>query len=108
MKNKEFLKTIRSGDIVIQRHSLLEHPTERQMLVKDVRDNIIEIAPLEIPKETESLLRALGLPGDEQILCTHFSVVTGGVIDLNLGLDGHEPGPDYPYKYLWSELISKA
>jgi hypothetical protein len=108
MQNKEFLKTLRSGDIVIQHHPFDKHPLDRQMLVRDVRGDIIEIVPLEIPKETGQLLRGLGLPPDEQPFCTNFSSITGGVIDVFYGLDGHEPGPDHPHRDSWSVLISKA
>jgi hypothetical protein len=104
MQNNEFLKTVKTGDFVIQNFGF----TTREVLVRDVIGNIIEVTNVDVREDIGEPPNALELDPYCWPFCNYFSVHTGGDIDIKLGLDGHEPGPDHPFKCLWSQLISKA
>jgi hypothetical protein len=103
MQNKIFLKTVKSGDILIQDLGF----SKRQVMVREVIGNLIEIITIDIREDLGDPPNAFDYD-DDDMHCRYFSVTTGGVIDINLGLDGHEPGHDHPFRELWSEIISKA
>jgi hypothetical protein len=108
MQNKEFLKTLGAGDIVIRCYPLGSAIIKDKMLVKAIRGNVIEIVPLEIHPDTAEILTSFGLPPDKLYGGNHYSAITGGVIDVRRGHDGNLPDDDYLRRHLYSELIGKG
>jgi hypothetical protein len=102
MQKKGFLKTVKSGDILIVDLGF----SKRQVMVREVIGNLIEITYIDIREDLGEPPNAFDYE-DEDMFCKFYSVSTGGVIDINLGLDGHKPETHHPYKELWSEIIAK-
>src|SRR5687767_12066615 len=101
MHNKDFLKAIKSGDILVQDFGF----SKRQVMARNVIGNIIEITNIDVREDLGEPPNAFEYE-DDDMDCRFFSTTTGGVIDTYLGLDGHEPGYDHPFRDLWSEIVA--
>lgn len=104
VKDKAFLKTVQAGDVLIVDHGF----SQKRVLVRRVIGNLIEITLLEPSKELPEIQVMWGMAeDDDKPFCNFFSITTGGVVDFLLGFDGHKPGPDHPYEFMWCEIIGK-